>query len=46
MEILEMTNGELFRNYACLLKEIANKNLAKKQFEDEIKNRFEKGELN
>ena len=41
-----MNNEELFRYYACHLKQIDNDYKIKKDFEEEIKRRFDKGELN
>lgn len=41
MEISEMNNEQLLKNYAVLLKQIDNNYSIKKQFEDEIKKRVE-----
>lgn len=46
MKIDEMSNNELFRNYACHLKQIDSFYKIKKEFEEEIKIRFNSGELN
>lgn len=46
MKISEMNNGEMFRNYACHLKQIDNDYKIKKEFEEEIKDRFNNGKLN
>lgn len=46
MKINEMDNETLFRNYACHLKQIDNDYKTKKEFEEEMKNRFNEGELN
>ena len=46
MEISEMTNEDLLRNYACLLKQIDTNYKIKKEFEEEMKARFNVGELN
>lgn len=46
MKIAEMSNEELYRNYACHLKQIDNDYKTKKEFEEEIKRRFNEGELN
>lgn len=46
MQISEMKNEELLRNYACHLKQIDNGYKIKKDFEEEIKRRFNEGELN
>ncbi len=40
MEIKEMNNEELLRHYACHLKQIDNDYKVKKEFEEEIKSRF------
>lgn len=45
MEIPEMNNQELLRHYASLLKQIDNNYKVKKEFEDEIKSRFNEGKL-
>lgn len=45
MEIKEMSNIELLRNYASLLKEIDTKYQVKKDFEVEMKFRFNEGKL-
>ena len=42
MEIHELNNEELLRNYACLLKQIDTNYKTKKDFEEEIKSRFTK----
>lgn len=39
-----MTNDELLRYYGCHLKQIDNDYKIKKEFEEEIKARFNKGE--
>ena len=46
MSIHEMTNEQLLRNYACLLKQIDNNYKSKKEFEEEMKARFDGGKLN
>lgn len=46
MEIHDMSNEELFRYYACHLKQIDNDYKIKKDFEEEIKARFNTGGLN
>ena len=46
MEIHEMNNEELLRWYACHLKQIDNDYKVKKDFEEEIKSRFQEGKLN
>ena len=46
MEIHELNNIDLLRNYACLLKQIDTNYKTKKDFEDEIKTRFNEGKLN
>ena len=46
MEIIEMNNKELMRHYACHLKQIDNDYKLKKEYEEEIKRRFDKGEFN
>ena len=39
-------NEELLRNYACLLKQIDTNYKTKKDFEEEIKSRFNEGKFN
>lgn len=46
MEIHELNNIDLLRKYACLLKQIDTNYKTKKDFEDEIKTRFNEGKLN
>jgi hypothetical protein len=46
MEIHELNNEELLRNYACLLKQIDTNYKTKKDFEEEIKSRFNEGKFN
>lgn len=46
MTIKEMNNNELLRHYAFHLKQIDNDYKIKKEFEDEMKNRFNEGKLN
>lgn len=41
-----MSNEDLLRNYACLLKQIDNDYKVKKEFEEEMKSRFNEGKLN
>lgn len=43
MEIKEMNNDELLRHYGCHLKQIDNDYKIKKEFEEEIKARFNEG---
>ena len=43
--INEMNNEQLLRYYACHLKQIDNDYKIKKEFEDEIKRRFNENEL-
>ena len=45
MKIKEMNNDELLRYYAFHLKQIENDYRTKKEFEDEMKDRFDSGEL-
>lgn len=46
MELKDLDNETLFRQYGCMLKEIENKYKQKKDFEEEIKRRFNEGILN
>ena len=46
MNIKDMNNEELVRNYSTLLIEIENKYQIKKEFEQEFKERLRRGELN
>lgn len=46
MEIHDMNNEELLRYYACHLKQIDMDYKTKKDFEEEIKARFDGGVLN
>lgn len=46
MEINEMNNEQLLRNYALHLKQIDKDYKIKKEFEEEIKARFDGGALN
>lgn len=46
MEIHDMSNEQLLRNYACHLKQIDNDYRIKKEFEEEIKARFNERKLN
>ncbi len=46
MEIPEMKNEELLRYYAVHLKQIDKDYKIKKDFEEEIKSRFDGGNLN
>lgn len=41
MEIHDMNNEQLLKNYAVLLKQIDNNYKIKKEFEEEIKSRLE-----
>ena len=45
LEIKEMDNQILLRNYGCLLKEIDNNYKVRKEFEEEIKKRFTEGRI-
>lgn len=45
MEIKEMDNTTLFKNYSCLLKQIDNNYKVRKEFEEEMKRRFNEGEM-
>lgn len=45
MNIHDMNNEELLRNYACLLKQIDNDYKVKKEFEEEMKSRFNERKL-
>lgn len=45
MEIHDMNNEELLRNYACHLKEMDNHYKIKKEYEEEIKARFNERKL-
>lgn len=45
MEIKDMNNEELMRQYAGLLIEIDNKYQTKKEFENEYKNRLREGKI-
>lgn len=46
MELKDLNNETLFRQYGFMLKEIENKYKQKKDFEEEIKRRFNEGILN
>lgn len=46
MEIHDMSNEQLLRNYAFHLKQIDNDYRIKKEFEEEIKARFNERKLN
>lgn len=46
MEIHDMTNEQLLRNYAFHLKQIDKDYKVKKEFEEEMKARFDGGVLN
>lgn len=45
MEIHEMNNQDLLRNYAGLLKEMDDHYRTKKEFEEELKERFKERKL-
>lgn len=45
MKIHELSNEELLKNYACLLKQIDTNYQTKKEFEEELKSRFNEGKL-
>ena len=46
MEIHEISNEELLRYYACHLKQIDNDYKLKKDYEEEMKARFNENRLN
>lgn len=45
MEIKDMNNDELLKNYACHLKQLDNDYKIKKEFEEEMKQRFNERRL-
>lgn len=46
MDIKEMSNEELLRRYASLLKQIENSYKIEKEYKEEMKQRFNEGKLN